>query len=981
MAFSVSPLAVSNTYSGIITLKVTGLTSGSTVVVQKFLDANANGVIDRGDWLVQQFQLTDGQAGMVIGGIVNSNVPGDTDTTAGQITARLNFRNGDLLQTIGGKYLYRLSSPTGRFTPMTNPFSVTNFPYPQKFTGKVVIGGTSTAVPNAILVLQRGNAQGGVVGGVVADSSGSYTMQAPPGTYSLLAVKSNYVSQVSEGPTIALGGGSTVTTDPAVFGATASISGKLVDANDSGIGLPGILLSARSGNGLMAVGTTDTNGNFTLGVQSGVGQWALRPDDTSLIVHGYPGPEGSTYFAAGQTGVTLAVPKATALFYGSVKDNLENPLPGIDVYANDSNSNLYETDAYTDANGNYFAGVVGGLGSNDPWWVRVSTDSGPADYIFAQPAVDQNNGTDISDGQAVLANITALLATHHISGSLEDSSGNPIADVQVQANGTINGTTYQGNVDTGTTGNYSLNLPNGSWNLAVSCTGSSHSLDNILGSGNYQCPNSLGVTIENNNGTADFTVLSDSSGQIFGYVTDTSGNPVVGVDVYAHDGAGDNYSIPTDGSGYYSFNVGNGNWDVSVDCGGLSALGYQCVSDQNVNVSNGGVEQGFTVPFAGSIQYAAAPDTGLAPLAVRFSCPSVDSSSNAIVSWNWNFGDGATSALQNPAHTYTTIGTFTPALVVSNNTGGAEMATGPRISVANPATQAFTTLYNFGSTGGHGTPAAGLVLSGSTLYGTAIGGGASGSGTVFKLNTDGTGFTNLYSFSGGADGANPQSVLFLSGNTLYGTASGGGASGNGAVFRLNTDGSGFTNLHGFTATETNSVGAGTNGDGAVPWGSSVVVSGNTLYGTASGGGASGNGTVFALNTNGADFTALWTFSATDTNVCNSDGAYPNVGLAASGNSLYGTTFFGGSSGIGTVFRLSLGPVGSSAPQLTILRSGTDVILGWPGSANGYTLESTTNLGPSPAWSAVSPPPVVVNGQNTVTNPVSGARRLYRLSGQ
>src|SRR5208337_1044920 len=85
VTFTVTPTVVSNTYNGVIKLQVKGLTTGETVVVQEFMDLNGNGVIDAGDWLVQQFQLTDGQAGMVIGGIVNSNVPGDTDSTAGQI--------------------------------------------------------------------------------------------------------------------------------------------------------------------------------------------------------------------------------------------------------------------------------------------------------------------------------------------------------------------------------------------------------------------------------------------------------------------------------------------------------------------------------------------------------------------------------------------------------------------------------------------------------------------------------------------------------------------------------------------------------------------------------------------------------------------------------------------------------------------------------------------------------------------------------
>src|SRR5467141_3795196 len=97
------------------------------------------------------------------------------------------------------------------------------------------------------------------------------------------------------------------------------------------------------------------------------------------------------------------------------------------------------------------------------------------------------------------------------------------------------------------------------------------------------------------------------------------------------------------------------------------------------------------------------------------------------------------------------------------------------------AAQTFTTLYSFTATSGPypstntdgDLPIAGLVVLGNTLYGTATYGGSSGNGTVFKVNTDGTGFTNLHSFTAGSgpyyaytnnDGANPLAGLVLSGN-------------------------------------------------------------------------------------------------------------------------------------------------------------------------------------------------------------------------
>ena len=98
-------------------------------------------------------------------------------------------------------------------------------------------------------------------------------------------------------------------------------------------------------------------------------------------------------------------------------------------------------------------------------------------------------------------------------------------------------------------------------------------------------------------------------------------------------------------------------------------------------------------------------------------------------------------------------------------------------------------------------------------------------------------------------------------------------------------------------------------------------------------------------------------------------------MILSGNTLYGTANGGGSSGNGTVFSLTLpGP-----PQLTIIPSGPYVILTWPTNAAGFTLQSTTNLVSPAVWTTNSPAPVVVNGQNTVTNPISGAQQFYRLS--
>src|SRR5207247_1753107 len=144
--------------------------------------------------------------------------------------------------------------------------------------------------------------------------------------------------------------------------------------------------------------------------------------------------------------------------------------------------------------------------------------------------------------------------------------------------------------------------------------------------------------------------------------------------------------------------------------------------------------------------------------------------------------------------------------------------------------------------------------------------GTNGYGTIYKINTDGTGFTVLHSFTGSAstndlDGANPYSAVILISNVLYGTTAGGGLYGGGTVFKINTNGSNFTVLHNF--------GGLTNGSSPQ---CALIVSNNVLYGTTSWGGiynnypygnSVGGGTVFKINTDGSGFATLHDFEAVD----------------------------------------------------------------------------------------------------------------------
>lgn len=213
------------------------------------------------------------------------------------------------------------------------------------------------------------------------------------------------------------------------------------------------------------------------------------------------------------------------------------------------------------------------------------------------------------------------------------------------------------------------------------------------------------------------------------------------------------------------------------------------------------------------------------------------------------------------------------------------------------ARPAYRVIYSFsGGTDGV-APAAPLLDVHGTLYGTTVGGGGtgcygSGCGTVFAITTSGNERV-LYRFKGGKDGSFPEASLIDVNGTLYGTTySGGGTgcyekTGCGTVFAVTTSGKESV-LHHFRGGKT---------DGSYPEANLVDVSG-TLYSTTVGGGASHEGTVFALSASGAE-TLLYSFKRNA-----ADGGVPVAPLLEVNAKLYGTTDVGGASDDGTVFNIT-----------------------------------------------------------------------------
>lgn len=228
-----------------------------------------------------------------------------------------------------------------------------------------------------------------------------------------------------------------------------------------------------------------------------------------------------------------------------------------------------------------------------------------------------------------------------------------------------------------------------------------------------------------------------------------------------------------------------------------------------------------------------------------------------------------------------------------------------------------TVLHNFTNGADGGYPNSVTIDSKGNLYGTASGGGTSGNGVVFKIDPS-SNETVLYNFTGGADGGSPEggSLIRDSVGNLYGTTTYGGASGAGVVFALDTSGN-ETVLYAFTGAA----------DGGYPVGGVIHDPAGNFYGTTNGGGASGAGVVFKLDPSGHE-TVLYSFTG------GADGGYPVwVTLARdSAGNLYGTTSGGGTVGDGVVFKVD------TSVSETVLHSFT-------GGADGNTPYAGVVLGP------------------------------------
>ncbi len=267
-------------------------------------------------------------------------------------------------------------------------------------------------------------------------------------------------------------------------------------------------------------------------------------------------------------------------------------------------------------------------------------------------------------------------------------------------------------------------------------------------------------------------------------------------------------------------------------------------------------------------------------------------------------------------------------------------------------------------------PISGLVLAPSgEFYGTTYLGGTHGAGEVFKMSAAGAAST-LHGFcpqTNCPDGQNPVGALVLASNgDLYGTASFGGATDNGTVFKLTPSGT-FTRLYSF-CSQANCA------DGSQPEGGLIQASNGKIYGTTNIGGTGGGGTVFAITPSGT-FSTVYEFCSL-TNCA--DGTQPIGGLiqGTDGN-LYGTTSGGGSEGSGTIYKID--PATDSLTTLYVFCSQPNCADG--SSPFGALVEGTDGNFYGTTWGGGAGPDVLTAGTVFQFSPAEVLTTLYSFCTQ
>ena len=450
-SFTLSPASFTSDYAGNLNLRITGLTNGRTVVVERFLDLATNGVAPSGESPFQTFQLADGEVPL-ISGARNPNQPGDEDGSVdGQIRAVIKVPFAAANQ-IAGQWLVQVSDLANPADSAVQPLAILPPNTSQAIEGTV----SADAGPQAFAMVIATKAGITTPAGMTfADTNGNYRLNLPAGDYRLVPYRDGFTSPLNPAPLVTLGTSQTQTQALSLVAADRAIEGTLIDSV-TGLGISGVGVHALATNQWAALTRSDTNGNFRLSVTGGV--YSLEPARDELALLGYcglaqlPTIDVST---SSVSGVAVALQKANAGIQGSLKDNLNRVLAGISLLADATNSDA-STSAVADPLGNFFLGAVGG-----EWSLMMpNPDLIARGYLGTR----SNVVVEITNGQIQNLVVRVQRVSAHLRGRVVDQYGAGIPAMTLVADSSAGLFNFG---STAADGTFNIGVADGDWNLVT----------------------------------------------------------------------------------------------------------------------------------------------------------------------------------------------------------------------------------------------------------------------------------------------------------------------------------------------------------------------------------------------------------------------------------------------------------------------------------------------------------------------------------
>jgi hypothetical protein len=554
---TVTPSTIASNSTANITLHITGLNSGDSVRIRRYLDLNGNGSADIGEPDVQDILVTDGQA-VAFGNVTDPNIPGDDDGTAnGSITTHLTLPTSPEVGQLAGKYIIVVASPSGEFKPVTQPLTITQPAYGQSISGQITSGGSP--LPNSGLALLTLDSYGDTLfaTGTVSDAGGNFTISAPSGaSYYLLPVHLGNVASFQNASPVSLGAGQTITgQNLSMVAATNTISGNV---SSNGNGVPSLQMFIQSSSSSISLSYSDKDGNFAVGVTPD--QWKFELSDLSLGLLQYlkPNSKPTVDTTGGNQNLYMTLTQANAMIYGTVTNNLSNPLANVSLDGNDSGS--FNPNTVTNTSGNYYMLAHGPGSGSDSWFIQPdSSASGLSGYI-----IPPGQSVNLTSGQAQQVNFTVSPVTAHLQGYVTQN-GTPVSGVTVGASPSNTSSSTWISAVTDANGYFDIGVYGGTWTITLD--NGSASSNNLVG------PNLTETVADGQTLSGIAFQVKPGTGIISGTVVDLNSSPMAFTNVFAYatiNGVLYNAGSQTDSNGNYSFPVINGTWTVNVGPSGFA---------------------------------------------------------------------------------------------------------------------------------------------------------------------------------------------------------------------------------------------------------------------------------------------------------------------------------------------------------------------------------------------------------------------------